>query len=313
MNFRSRNCLSLPPLLCLQTLVWLAMAGCSASDVETSTSNLGQVVTETEMLRSLERPGSITFTKHLTATWSTPLSGLVNLDHPKAQAAGLEDRDEAVEIYVYSLEHPVYGNYIVDSGMAESFRNPKTNDDISALVKLAMNTDAIVTRKTTREVSEQLQGIDGVFLTHLHLDHIMGLLDIESTVPVYVGPGDAEFQSFLHLVTRGTTNRLLATVSELQEWSFGSGKFLDVFSDGSLYAIHAPGHTPGTTVYLANTTNGLEMMIGDVTHTRWGWENGVEPGTYSHEISASAVSLAYIKQIARRLPGLRVHPGHQSL
>jgi len=313
MTLRSANCYYLPTMLCLQTLGWLAIAGCSASDVETSASNLGQVVTETEMLRSLERPGSITFTKHLTATWSTPLSGLLNLDHPKAQAAGLEDRDEAVEIYVYSLQHPVYGNYIVDSGMAESFRNPKTNKDISPVVKLAMNTDEIVTLKTTREVSEQLQGIDGVFLTHLHLDHIMGLLDIESTVPIYIGPGDAEFQSFLHLATRGTTNRLLSTVSVMQEWSFGTGKILDVFSDGSLYAIHAPGHTPGTTVYLANTTSGLEMMIGDVTHTRWGWENGVEPGTYSHDISGSAVSLAYIKQIALRLPGLRVHPGHQSL
>ena len=251
--------------------------------------------------------------KHLVAKWSVPLSGLLNLEHPKAVAAGITDRDEPIDIYSYSIRHPSQGTFLIDSGISERFRLPAENDDLSAIVKMGMNTQALVLRKSTRELAESLGGVNGVFLTHIHIDHIMGLTDLPAATPVYIGPGDARLSGALNLFTQGTTDRLLGVQGQLREWQFGQAQVLDVFGDGSLFAIHSPGHTPGLTAYLAMTTDGPQLMIGDATHTRWGWENGVEPGTFSADIPQSAVSLAILKDLASSARAIEVHPGHQSL
>ena len=66
---------------------------------------------------------------------------------------------------------------------------------------------------------------------------------------------------------------------------------IDVFGDGSVWAIHVPGHSPGSTAYLVRTPRGSKLLVGDASHTRWGWENGVEPGTFSLDGPRSAESL----------------------
>ena len=252
------------------------------------------------------------------ARWSVPLSGLLNLEHPRAQAAGLVDRDEPISIYTYVLKHPVHGTFLVDAGVSESFRSAD-NQDVSWIVNKAMNFQALAVKTSNRELLEMLDGepLAGVFLSHIHLDHIMGFDDLPADTLVYLGPGDIGQRAIEHFATRGTTDRLLANVQGLAEWNFDDSRTLDVFGDGSLFALHAPGHTAGLTVYLARTTQGTQLMIGDLTHTRWGWENGVEPGSYSSDIPASAGSLAWIKALVEQYdPGgniITVHPGHQSL
>lgn len=291
----------------------LLLAGCTASTVETQPAQLGKPATLADLLAVVDKPGSIVFEKHLAAHWSVPLSGLVNLDHPKAVAAGLKDRDEPIQIYVYTLQHPQQGTFIVDSGMSANFIDAANNDDVSFIVKQAMNIPGLDVKLTTSQLDKDLSGIDGVFLTHIHMDHIMGLSDLTADVPVYIGPGDASLSTLTHLATRGTTDRLLANVTALKEWQFDAAGVIDIFGDGSVWAIHSPGHTPGSTAYLARTTSGPQLMIGDATHTNWGWENGVEPGTYSEDGPTSVISLARLKEIADEYPEVAVHPGHQSL
>ncbi|MFK7863628.1 MAG: MBL fold metallo-hydrolase, partial [Pseudohongiellaceae bacterium] len=236
----------------------------------------------------------------------------LNLDHPLSQAAGIEDREESIDIYVYSLVHPEYGTFIVDSGVAESFANSSKKNEASWIVESFMNMSALDVVKSTKELKQELGSIDGVLLTHIHTDHIMGLPDLSNT-GVYGGPNDAELSTFTHAFTQGTTDRLLRNVNVLEQWQFSDTGIIDIFGDGSLWAIHTPGHTPGATAYLANTVNGAELMIGDATHTRWGWQNGVEPGTYSHDIAESKISLARLKKLSEDNPTIVVHPGHQSL
>ncbi|MEP6391618.1 MAG: MBL fold metallo-hydrolase [Halioglobus sp.] len=292
--------------------ITMAFVACDASTVATKPSVLGEPVS-LEIVAESVGSGPLKFEKHVVATWSVPLSGLLNLEHPKAIAAGITDRDEPINIYSYSIVHPSRGTFLIDSGISESFRSPAENDDLSAIVKMGMNTQALVLRQSTRELSESLGGIDGVFLTHIHIDHVMGLTDLPAVTPVYIGPGDASMSGALNVFTQGTTDRLLGVQGQLQEWQYGQAQALDVFGDSTLFAIHSPGHTPGLTAYLAMTTDGPQLMIGDATHTRWGWENGVEPGTFSADIPQSAESLGVLTDLARRAPAITVHPGHQSL
>lgn len=290
----------------------ILISACSATTVPTIDAPLGTPGTLEQLKASLQQPGTIEFNKHIAGDWAVNLSGLVNLDHPRAKAAGLTERLEPIKIFTYSIRHPSAGTFLVDSGLSEGFRNPGDNSDVSWLVKAAMGSDKLKVHHTTREIAGQLGGIDGVFLTHIHMDHIMGLRDL-SNVPVYIGPGDAAAQDMTHSATRGTTDRLLGNVDKLLEWRYSETGLIDVFGDGSLWAIHSPGHTPGATAYLANTTSGPQLMLGDATHTKWGWENGVEPGTFSADIPTSVASLKKLIELSQEHPNLQVHPGHQAL
>jgi len=289
----------------------LLLAGCSASDVETIESDLGTPSTMEKLQASLSQPGIIKFEKITAANWVAPLSGVINLDHPKAIAAGLEDREEPVQIFVYVLQHPTAGTYLIDAGMSERFLDPANNPDVSFIIKKAMNLAAMETLVTVKQMMEKYQTIDGVLLTHIHLDHIMGLTELPESVPVYIGPGDASSKRFLHMLLRGSTNRLLANTSVLQELQFENTNILDVFGDGSLWAISAPGHSPGSVAFLARTTEGPQLMVGDVTHTRWGWDNLVEPGAFTHDIPLNAASLKMLGALVEKNPEINVHPGHQ--
>jgi len=259
-------------------------------------------------------PGPIKFEKHVAANWSINLSGLLNLEHPLAVKAGLQEKDEPIQLYVYSLSHPDRGTYLVDSGISERFNSPDENPDLSFLVKMAMKTDKIQVIKTTQQLAKQSAGgVSGVFLTHIHMDHILGLTDLPKSTPVYTGPGEGSLSSAEHMFTQGTTDRLLANVQQLREWQFDQNGIVDIFGDKSVFAIHSPGHSPGSTAYLVRSTEGPQLLIGDATHTRWGWEHGVEPGTFSADPEKSVESLQRLIQLSESFPEITVHPGHQSL
>lgn len=311
----------------LPILLWTAflaaavlLGGCAASHHESAPAALGGAVSSDAMLARIAEPGPIDFETVVAADWVVDRSGMINLDHPAAKAAGLVDGPEPIQIYFHVLRHPTAGTFIVDSGLETGFLEPAENPRVGFLIRQAMDTDALRVRVTTAQwIAENGGRLDGVFLTHLHLDHIMGLPDLPPGTPVYSGPGETATSGFLNLFTRGTTDRLLAGTGPIREWQFEpdpAGRFdgvLDVFGDGSLFALHVPGHTPGSTAFLVRTTDGPVLLLGDATHTRWGWENGVEPGTFSHDQPRSATSLARLRTLAGGVPSLRVFPGHQRL
>jgi len=89
------------------------------------------------------------------------------------------------------------------------------------------------------------------------------------------------------------------------------GAWSDFFGDGSLWVIAAPGHTPGSLAFLANTSRGPVLFAGDTGHTRWGWEHQVEPCTFTGDHAQNRASLAQLASIAKAVPGLVVQTGHE--
>ena len=303
------------------------LAACVASHHPTRPSERGRVASPEELLGVIDRPGPVEVETVKAADWVVARSGLVNLDHPKARAAGLEDGDEPIGIYFHVLRHPDHGVFIVDTGVESAFRDPDGNARVGFLLESAMRTGDLDIHTTTAEwLAREDEPLAGVFLTHLHLDHVMGLPDVPPTTPIYVGPGEPEATRFLHLFTRGTIDAMLERSGPLREWPFdadadadadtGAGDeplegVVDVFGDGSVWALHVPGHTPGSTAYLARTPRGPVLYVGDASHTAWGWENGVEPGTFSLDQPRSAESLAALRALVEAHPAIEVHPGHQ--
>ncbi len=321
----SAYCVALSITRLGRLILWLTLLatvglGCTASRHPAVRAELGTARSSDAMLAVASEPGPIEFQKIVAAKWVVIRSGLINLDHPKAKAAGLEDGDEPIEIYFYVLRHPRFGTYIVDSGVERAYESEEGSSRVSWLVKTAMRTETLEVEKSTAAwLAEQREPLAGVFITHIHLDHVMGLPDVPAETPIFVGPGEPVATQFLNLFTRGSIDAQFEGKAALREWPFApdaAGRFdgvVDVFGDGSIWALHVPGHTPGSTAFLVRSTEGPHLLIGDATHTRFGWENGVEPGSFSHDPPRSAVSLEKLKSLEAEIPNLRVHPGHQSL
>ncbi|MCA9631933.1 MAG: MBL fold metallo-hydrolase [Myxococcales bacterium] len=294
----------------------LAVVGLPASSHPAEPADLGTVRAEADLVHDLERPGPIEFETVVAADWEVPLSGLLNLDAPEARAAGLEDRDEPIQIFFHVVRHPTFGLFVVDTGVEWALANQPESSLLGGLVGDVMHRERIRVKLDMRTwLARQNQPLRGVFLTHLHTDHIEGLPDVPLDVPVYAGRGETHGREFSHAFTASITDQALAGHPAVREWKFPADTrgVVDVFGDGSFWALQVPGHTAGSTAYLARTTTGPVLMVGDTCHTAWGWVHGVEPGSFTSDQVANRNSLHWLKQLTAQHPTIQVRLGHQWL
>ena len=59
-----------------------------------------------------------------------------------------------------------------------------------------------------------------VFLTHLHFDHVGGLIDLPLATAVYLGPGEAQERSRINLLLGSPADAILEGHGPLREWVF---------------------------------------------------------------------------------------------
>ncbi len=89
---------------------------------------------------------------------------------------------------------------------------------------------------------------------------------------------------------------------------------IDIFGDGSIFAVSAPGHTPGSTAYFVNAVDGAHLITGDAIHTAAGWRGErVEYITFDPDRAQAWETLARLQALAHAIPEIIVHPGHQRL
>lgn len=299
----------------------IVIQGCSLSDHKVVPSQLGTRSSLAELEKVIDVPGPIEIQTINSADWTVPLSGLIDLKSPAAQTAHLTDHPEPIHIFAHIVRHPKFGTYLVDTGVSRQLMDDPGGHGVSWIVRKVMPLGKIQVRESTAQILAGIpEGLHGVFFTHLHVDHISGMPDIPSTVPLYIGRTEVSQTSFENAFVRGTTTELLADKAELQEWPFqlseGSqslaiGEVVDIFGDGSAFAISTPGHTPGSTAYVFRTPKGPVLLTGDTSHTRWGWEHAVEPGSYTADQPTNLKSLQLLEQLVARHPRMDVRFGHQ--
>ncbi|MCK6547355.1 MBL fold metallo-hydrolase [Myxococcota bacterium] len=243
----------------------------------------------------------------------------MNLDHPRAKAAQLEDGDEPIQVFFHVIRHPERGTFIVDTGIERALRDDPDRAILGGLVASVMRVDEMKIHVPLGDWLDAHGPIAGVLLTHLHLDHVAGMPDVPKGTPIYAGPGEASASAFLNMFVQGPTDAAFEGHAPIAEWRFDAdadGRFagvIDVFGDGSLWAILSPGHTAGSTAYVARTTGGPVLLAGDTCHTAWGWTNGVEPGAFSADVERSRTSLGALLTLAAEHPAIDVRLGHQHL
>ncbi len=304
--------------ICLALNVTILAQGCVVTGHPTTVAATAEPTSDLRLEQLIDQPGPLEVETVAAAQWQVPLEGMLNLEHPEAKAAHLTSSEQPIEIYFHALRHPAHGLYLVDTGVEHALKSDPEHAlvrgwfaELAKLDALRVNVDL----KTW--LARQPQPLSGVLFTHLHLDHILGMPDVPRGTPLFAGPGETRAHGFLNLFTRPITDRAFEGHGALAEWQFQpdpAQRFrgvLDVFGDGSLWALHVPGHSAGSTAYLARTPKGPVLMVGDASHTAWGWDHHVEPGNFSADIAQSAESLAALQQLVKEHPSIDVRLGHQ--
>jgi len=297
-----------------------AMSLCATTGHPTAPSPLGKASGSAAMLRELGTPGPLEAETVVGAEWAVARSQIINLDHPKAKAASLVDGDEPIQVLFHVLRHPTRGLYLIDTGVEKALGDDREHAASHGFIASFMHMDKMkLVHPLGDWIKEHGGKVDGVFFTHLHLDHVTGLPDVPKGTPLYAGPTEAHHRGMLNAFSRGGLDSSFEGRPPLNEWAFRAdpdGRFdgvLDVFGDGSLYALYVPGHTCGSTAYLARTTKGPVLFTGDTASTVWGWENQVEPGSFTADHAQDAVALARLRKLVEEHPAIDVRLGHQAL
>jgi N-acyl homoserine lactone hydrolase len=289
----------------------VVVRGCALTSHPTQPSALGTASSSARLLEILDKPGLITVETVASADWQVDRSGLINLKNPKA--AGLKDGLEPIQVFFHALRHPTRGLFIIDTGVEKALRDAPEKAAVRGLLAKAAHLERM---KVNMPLGEWLrEPLQGVFFTHLHIDHITGMRDVPANTPLYAGPHEAGQVSFLNMFVRRTTDRELEGHAPLSEWQFQpDARFqgvIDVFGDEQLWALYVPGHTAGSTAYVARTPSGPILFTGDTCHTRWGWANRVEPGSFTGDREQNRDSLLRLEALAAEHPAMQIRLGHQ--
>jgi glyoxylase-like metal-dependent hydrolase (beta-lactamase superfamily II) len=118
-----------------------------------------------------------------------------------------------------------------------------------------------------------MQKLRAIVLTHAHWDHVSGAEDFPGT-PVWVTAPERTFIS--HGGTLTAVARSLRGV-RYEQYRFSNGPYLgfpasyDVYGDGAIVIVPAPGHTPGSVIVFLALPNGARYaLVGDLVWQREG-------------------------------------------
>jgi len=178
-----------------------------------------------------------------------------------------------------------------------------------------------------RSAAEQLDaaGYDrtalrAIILTHAHWDHVSGVPDFPGT-PVWVTPEEHRFISDGGMVTVVARN---LTGVRYEEYAFDGGPYLgfarshDVYGDGAVVIVPAPGHTPGSVIVFLTLPGGTRYaLVGDLVWQREGISEREERPWLQRSLvdadpSGVRDNLLRMAAIAARFPDLHIVPAHDA-
>lgn len=218
----------------------------------------------------------------------------------------------------YLVRHP-RGDLLIDTGLGRGVARQYAG--LPWLMR--MNT----AYRADRPAADQLAAagiapaaLAGVILTHAHWDHVSGLPDL-ADAPVWV---DAEEAAFIASGQRGAELAHGMVGVRYQPYRFEHGPYLgyprshDVWGDGAIVIVPAPGHTPGSVIVFVTLPGAQRWaFIGDIAWQQEGVERPAERPWISralvdHDAAGVRAQLQHLAALRQRFPELRIVPAHDA-
>ncbi|MDF2503617.1 MBL fold metallo-hydrolase [Clostridium sp.] len=261
-----------------------------------------------------ENPAAIEVETLNTGRIVSKISGVLNLQN--INASEMKEGCADIPVLAHVLRYEKYGDYLIDTGFDSSFSNI-VGGNFKGILKMFYFKNRYIQEKSSEGIEIQLKergiNLKGVFLTHIH-EHAAGVPSLSNEIPYVYGDGERE-ESFFPLVY----SNFFENKTNLQKIDFSSaqdmpilGKCIDIFGDGSFWAVSTPGHTKGHISYIVNGKERKTLITGDACITKKGFEINVETGKFSSDIEEGRRSFLKIREFVKKYPFLNVIFGHET-
>jgi glyoxylase-like metal-dependent hydrolase (beta-lactamase superfamily II) len=211
------------------------------------------------------------------------------------------------------VQHPK-GTLLFDTGLGKN-------------VDAHFKTTPWLMQQTTRyekepTVAEQLKAAkivpQGIILTHAHWDHISGLEDLPG-ITVFLAKAELDF-----VYNGGEATKLARLLQGVVYDSFGFpdgpymgfDKSFDLYDDGSVVVVPAPGHTPGSIFVFITTSDAKRyLLIGDTAWQSEGVDHPAEKpwltrGLVDNDAEEVRNLLVRLNQLKKQFPDITIVPAH---
>lgn len=246
------------------------------------------------------------------------MDACLNLDPASPKQVDCDHAPRDLAALVHWVHHPRFGDFLVDAGFDDSFAKHPPYGNYTEAMRLFNWVNGVTNRQEPGEdLSAQLaqRGVHptAVFFTHLHPDHTGGVPALEPETVFVFGKTELSF------LARAATANHFSGKSKFSSIDFSAapvmaplGPSVDLFGDGSFWAISVPGHTDDDIAYLINGPTPV-LLTGDASHFGWAFKNGVAPRGWNEAGTARGYSsLEQLRAFARTYPDVRIVYGHEA-
>ncbi|MGJ5243151.1 MBL fold metallo-hydrolase, partial [Bradyrhizobium oligotrophicum] len=210
------------------------------------------------------------------------------------------------------VRHPK-GNLLIDTGFGRNVER-----QLTLLPSLQQSPHHLGTPIIDRLAKADADAITAIIPTHAHWDHISGVDDFHG-LPVMVNDAGQRF-----IDSHGEGTEVLNSFHGVtyRTYHFDGGSYLgfpsshDVYSDGSVVIVPAPGHTPDSVVVFVNLPSGKRYaFVGDLV---WQMEGLTRPAEkpwmmrflIGEDRSEIRTAIARIRAATKLYPQITAVPAH---